>query len=485
MKLLRIFVNPYFYLLIILILGFGMRLYKINNPIADWHSWRQADTAAVARNFYKEGYVPLYPKLDDMSTTSELSRQPNLKRYRFVEFPIYGSLVYFAYLANGGVDEYLARLVNIFFALGSTLFIFFIARKYFNQTTALIASLIYAVLPFNVYFTRVILPEASLVFFSLGMFYFVDRWIRENKFYLFVLSLLFTICAFLTKPMAIFYLLPLFYSYLQVEKKLFPVPLRYFYLFIPALIPFAFWRVWIMQYPEGIPGSDWLFNGNGIRFRPAFWRWIVSERLGGEILTVVGFSMFVLGLLIKPVIKSNYLLHFFALSSFLFLIVFATGNVQHDYYQAFIMPALAIFTARGFALLLSGYQGFVARIWTMPLAVFFFFLMLFLNWYQIRDFYNINNPSIIKAGLRADAILPKDAIVIAPYMGDTAFLYQTNRPGFPFVVSSFEEMISRYGVGALVSVAKDKDTKEAMDKYTTLEETDEYVIVDLTKPKVK
>ena len=36
---------------IILLLGFGVRLYKITSPIADWHSWRQADTASVTRNF--------------------------------------------------------------------------------------------------------------------------------------------------------------------------------------------------------------------------------------------------------------------------------------------------------------------------------------------------------------------------------------------------------------------------------------------------
>ena len=41
---------------IIMIMGFGARTYKIHNPIADWHSWRQADTAAVSRNFIKDGF---------------------------------------------------------------------------------------------------------------------------------------------------------------------------------------------------------------------------------------------------------------------------------------------------------------------------------------------------------------------------------------------------------------------------------------------
>jgi hypothetical protein len=101
-KIWNFFINPYLYLTLILVLSFVLRLYKIDNPIADWHSWRQADTAAVARNFYKEGFNPFFPRGDDMSAISEIKPQLNLNRYRFVEFPIYPSLVYFAYLLNGG-----------------------------------------------------------------------------------------------------------------------------------------------------------------------------------------------------------------------------------------------------------------------------------------------------------------------------------------------------------------------------------------------
>ena len=34
---------------LILVLGLIVRLYKLNTPLADWHSWRQVDTASVAR----------------------------------------------------------------------------------------------------------------------------------------------------------------------------------------------------------------------------------------------------------------------------------------------------------------------------------------------------------------------------------------------------------------------------------------------------
>lgn len=478
MKFFRIFKKRIFWLVVILILAFSVRLYKLDNPIADWHSWRQADTAAVSRNFFKEGFNPLYPKYDEMSGVAELPI-PNPNRYRYVEFPIYNTLVYFGYLINGGVDERIARLISIAFSLGSVLFVYFISRKYFGEFTGILSALLMAILPFNIYFSRVILPEPSLVFFSLGMFYFINRWIYEDTGKLYLVSLLLTACAFLTKPMAAFYLLPLIYSYYQKEKKWWPIPLRYFYLLIPALIPFGLWRVWIQQHPEGIPASGWLLNGNHIRFKPAFFRWILQDRFGREILTVPGTILFFVGLLRKPKSGEGYLMHLLGLSAFLYLIVFATGNVQHDYYQTLIVPAIVIFTARGFKSLLEGIPSFLPRLYTIPIALLFLPLSLFFAWGEVKGLYQINNPSIVEAGQKANQILPKDAVVVAPYGGDTSFLYQTNRIGWAVVAYPIKDLHDLFKVDYYISTAKDAKTKWVMRKYKTLVETDHYVIVNL------
>ncbi len=470
-----------FWLVLILVAAFWVRLYKIDNPVADWHSWRQADTAAVARNFYKDGFNPFVPKYDDMSGVAE-NPVPNPGRYRFVEFPIYNSLAYFLYVLNGGVNEELARLVSIFMSLGSTVFIYVIVKRYWGAATALLSAFVFAFLPYNIYFSRVILPEPTLIFFSLGMFYFTDRWINEGGRKFYATSLLFAIIAFLIKPMAVFYLLPLIYTYYRKEGKLWPIPNRYFAWAILAVLPLGLWRIWILQHPEGIPASKWLLNGNGIRFKPIFWQWIVENRFGQEILTAFGTVLFFLGLL-KKAGKEGLVLHLLALSSFLYLIIFATGNVQHDYYQILIIPALAIFMARGTILLLEGINGFVPRIWTIPLAVLFFVMTFYSGWGVVKGFYQINNPSIVEAGKAADKILPKDAVVVAPYDGDTAFLYQTNRPGFPVVPLPIKDLIDKFGVKYYISVNYDAKTKWVMRKYTVLESNPKFVIVDLTREK--
>lgn len=96
----------------------------------------------------------------------------------------------------------------------------------------------------------------------------------------------------------------------------------------------------------------------------------------------------------------------------------------------------------------------------------------------MRGYYQVNNPAIIEAGQRADIILPKDAKVVAPYGGDTTFLYQTNRPGWPVMTGSIDDMI-KLGATHYVSVNFDEDTKQVMEKYPVLEKTERYVIVAL------
>lgn len=478
--IIRLLKNQYIWLLLIIVLSISVRLYKIDNPVAEWHSWRQADTAAVARNFYQEGFNPFLPKFDDISGIAE-DPITNRERFRFVEFPIYNTLIFFSYVLNGGIDERLARMVSIGMSIGSLVFIFLIARRYFGIPTAYVAALLFALLPFNVFYSRVILPEPALVFFSLGMFYFVDRWIYENSLQLLFVALFFTSCAFLIKPMAIFYFLPLIYSLYRKEKRFWPIPIRYWLFFIVGIMPFVMWRVWILQAPEGIPASNWLFNGNGIRFKPAFWRWIVGERLGREILSVAGAALLLVGVLIKPKIQQGWLLHLFILSTFIFLIVFATGNVQHDYYQVFIVPALVIFAARGFVYLFAGSPLFIPRLFTIPLASLLLLLTFYLPWDYVKTLYRVNNPVIVEAGKRADQILPADAMVVAPYQGDTAFLYQINRPGIPVVALPLPELVFQYSITHYISVNNDAKTAWAKRYFEVVEDNSKYVILDLRK----
>lgn len=483
--LFKILKNPIFWLSLVVCLAFLVRLYKIDSPLADWHSWRQADTSAVTRNFIKQGFNPFLPKYDDMSGAAE-HPMINVGRYRFVEFPIYNIVVYPFYLVFG-INPMYDRLVSVLFSLGSTIFVYLIAKRYKGVLVGLVAAFIYALLPFNIFFSRTILPEPTFVFFALGMVYFVDRWVYENTPRFKWLGLFFTMVAFLIKPWAIFFALPLIYSMQKKEKMFWSLKWRYVVFWAFAIVPFLLWRVWIDQYPEGIPTSSWLFNSDNIRFRPAFWWWLVSERLGGEILSVAGLALFTIGIILRPsfdgkdnkLVNSGYFLHFLLLSNLLYFAVFATGNVRHNYYQILFVPVASIFTSIGIVGLLKAGSFFIPRFWIFILLGVLVPLMFYFGYKKVIGFYQINNYPIVEAGKMADQILPKEARVLAPYNGDTAFLYQINRPGWPFAALPLKDLISRYGVSAYVSTSYDAKTKWVMRHFKVLAETDHFVIADL------
>lgn len=476
MKLLKLFTNQYFWLLLIILVALLVRLYKIDSPIADWHSWRQADTAAVTRNFIKLGFNPLVPKYDDMSGVAE-HPIANPGQFRFVEFPIYNMAVYPLYLFFGVNDTY-SRLVSVLFSLGSILLLYFICKRYLSIGASLLTAGIYAVMPFNIFFSRTTLPEPTFLFFALGMLYFLDKWIGGEQRGIGILGFVFMAIAFLMKPWAIFFFFPLFYCvYINRNNRKFWF--RFLIFSGLSLLPFIVWRLWMLQQPAGIPASSWLLNGDGIRFRPAFWWWLVSERLGREILGATGLVLFTIGIIIRPK-SGNYFLHVWLLSLTLYLFVFATGNVRHNYYQYIFVPIAAIFFTQGALGLLKGIPGFVARFWTILLCLIFLPLSFYFSWVQVKEFYRVNNPVIIEAGRVADKILPKEAKVVAPYSGDTAFLYQTNRAGWSVVALPLTQLVADYGVTSYVSTARDDKTNWILRHFRILEDNPRFVIADLT-----
>src|SRR3990167_2229123 len=103
-------------ILVILIIALSVRLYKIDTPLADFHSWRQVDTASVARNFAERDFNLLRPRYHDLSNIQ--SGMENPEGYRYVEFPTYNAIIaaLYKYIPLTSLEIY-GRLVTVFFSL--------------------------------------------------------------------------------------------------------------------------------------------------------------------------------------------------------------------------------------------------------------------------------------------------------------------------------------------------------------------------------
>ncbi|TAK93195.1 hypothetical protein EPO05_07245, partial [Patescibacteria group bacterium] len=168
-----------FVLATILLLGFVVRLYRFDNPVADWHSWRQADTSSVSRNFAKDGFDLLHPRMDNISNVQ--SGLENPQGYFFVEFPLYNAAQAGLYKLIGVLTlEEWGRLLSIVSSTLSTLFLFLIVARHSNKTVGLFAAFFYALTPYNIYYGRTILADTSMVMAMLGGIYFFDLWVDTN-----------------------------------------------------------------------------------------------------------------------------------------------------------------------------------------------------------------------------------------------------------------------------------------------------------------
>lgn len=432
---------------IILTISFIIRIIAISSPIADWHSWRQVDTASVARGFIENGIDLLHPTFHDFSDIQ--SGKYNPKGYRMVEFPIYNAQI--AYLTSNIPVfslEVWARIITIINSLILLSIIFYIAKKEVSFLAAIGASCIFGFFPFFVYYSRVILPDMnalSYMFLSIFFLYSLSQ-TKDKKLksiLLGVLSLLFAQLALLIKPTTIFFLLVhiyLLYSKygLYVFRKL-----RFYTFFVAIIIPFGLWRLWIVNFPEGIPVMDWLITSVNttagrvnIFFKPSFFRWIFFERIINTILGGYTILFLILGVLVKPL--KTYLIHIIGISSLMYLFIFQGGNVQHDYYQIMILPSLALFCGVGINFIINNKSFF--HIFFRSIAVIaILFGSLYYSYFSIKNYYTINNQLLHTANI-IDNLTEKNAIVVTDTTGDTTLLYLSKRKGYPAVSKDLLEM---------------------------------------------
>ena len=119
-----------------LAVGMVIRLININSPIVGIHSWRQADTAAMARHFNLENSPLWLPQIDWAGASSG---------YVESEFPIFPYLVGQIYKFTG-IHEWIGRGLSIVFSVLTILLVIRIASKIFDPISGWWGGLFFALL---------------------------------------------------------------------------------------------------------------------------------------------------------------------------------------------------------------------------------------------------------------------------------------------------------------------------------------------------
>ncbi len=320
-------------LLAILLLAGALRLINITQPLLGHHSWRQTDTAAVARNFVEERYSILHPRIDWRGTSSGEVE---------CELPIYQLALASLYEVLG-VHESLGRILSLILSLSTLIGVYLLATRVASTSVGLWAAFFFAVLPMPVYFGRAVMPEALLLAACTYAVFWFLRWADSGSLWLLLLSAIALAVACLIKPPTLYLGLPLaFLAFRKYGVRAF-TRLELWLFAVIVLGSLALWYVHAhdLKVATGLTFGVWEYGsdkwGNwSLLGTWAFWNKVFIERIPGELLAFLGLPLLILGLIRKPHRVEEKVFSLWLVGTLVFIVVVANGVFVHDYY---LLPA--------------------------------------------------------------------------------------------------------------------------------------------------
>src|SRR5512135_3487284 len=187
-------------LIILLVLGAGLRFVNLNAPPLDFHPTRQLRNSLVARAIYYD----LLPNADAQKRALAESFRRVLGTY---EPPISESITAFTFLLTGGESFAVPRIYATLFWLLAGVALFDMARRMTSPAAALIALAYYLVLPFAVQASRSFQPDPLMTSAFVAGVYFLYRWMEEQSWKWAILAALFAGFAVLVKVVIAFFVI--------------------------------------------------------------------------------------------------------------------------------------------------------------------------------------------------------------------------------------------------------------------------------------
>jgi len=434
---------------IILFALVGIRLINITMPILEGTAMRQVQTAMIARNFYREGFNILYPKMDFFG---------NAPGYVVLEFPMLNTLAALGYRILGGVYEWVGRLLSILFFAGAASFLYGIIKRVFDKDSALWAVVVFGILPLSIIFSRTFMPDSVMLFFCMGAVYFFLGFYLKGKYSRYWLSALFLSLALLVKAHSFYILVPLVYLIWKKQSWRFVINYKNWIYLLIAVVPAVLWYLH-GNYIHNTFTPEWLFNYQVVNwFDP---KEFLNKDLyinmikiyAGIFLTPIGLTLFIGGLFIKTKGNQNLIWAWLA-GGVLFLIAFVT-HINDPYYNLNILPIASIFIARMIVFMqgLDWRKTFLNYRWAKLLLV----MLIFPFWIRYTAYAYIVPKGyryIPEAGRRIQEISNRDDLIIASAAGGAQALYFCDRKGWSFLLPGSDATKGKKAIEKLESLGK-------------------------------
>ena len=327
--------------MIILFISVAIRLVNINIPILEGTATRQIQTAMIAKNLYTNGFNVFYPQV------GFLGSGPG---YFVEEFPLLNFIAAVLYKLCGGVHEWIGRLISISFFAGSVIFLYNLIRRLFEERTAIVTIIIYSVSPLGLIYSRAFMPDFEVIFFSLGALYFMYLWSVGDKDGFFWFSALFAMMALLSKIHSFWICIPLLAMIWQRQHLSFLFKSRSWAYLLIVLIPTILWYMHARNVHQIYSQTENYVFQISYWIRPSLFispKYLIKVFEHGwmQMLTPVGFTLFLFGLFLKIKSQQRIILWAWSGGTVFYMIAFCT-HMDDPYYSLIFLPITSIFAAR-------------------------------------------------------------------------------------------------------------------------------------------
>ena len=194
------------------------------------------------------------------------------------------------------------------------------------------------------------MPDFEMIFFFIGALYFMYLWSLGDKDKFFWLSAIFAMMAMLSKIQAFCICIPLLAMIWQRQYLSFLFKARSWAYLLIVLVPSILWYMHARHVHQIYsPTEDYVFQVS-YWFRPSLFispKYLIKVFEHGwmQMLTPVGFTLFLFGLFLKDKSQQRIILWAWLVGTVVYMIVFCT-HMGDPYYNLLFLPITSIFAAR-------------------------------------------------------------------------------------------------------------------------------------------
>jgi hypothetical protein len=467
------------------VFAMAVRLIWIDQPFVDNWSWRQSDVAAIARNFFQNGFQFAYPQIDWAGDAAG---------FVGTEFPVLPFVAALCY-EMAGLHEWIGRIQAVLFFAGSLPFFYLLVREIFDEPTAIWALIFYSFAPLSVVASRAFMPDMPSLALALAGLYFFLRYAETARLkFLTVATLIISLALLIKLPTAVVGA-PLLYLAVAAAPRRQKIgaathagetpPLqntivallmsRDLWVFAAgALIPSAIWYWHAHQIAETHYPFHF-FGGGGVRIMAPQWYWKILVQTATSTLTPLLFVLAIVGCFVAPRVKFGRVFHWWLAAMVVFVFVVGWGN-RHQWYQLPLVPIVAVFAGCA----CSYFSRLLVRATLVRRALTLALLLAFVSWSYVyaQPLYTSSAESLRQLGWALKEQTPHGALIVAANNGDPTVFYYAERKGWHFLekhgvfegnpldsaqlITDFEALRAR---GATY-VAFDWSTRWWLDYYT-------------------